>query len=256
MKPKQSIRHVGLSTLRAHDNNRDLSHERVEEMADSMREHGVLLPLVVTEHPTDLDCWLILDGHHRAAAARMAGLPTVPVVVRHDLDDTDEQLVVMLVANCQRQELSAIDRAEVLGQLRDRQGLTLAEVARRTGLSAGRISESLALLDLDQETRTRVRTGEVGVGTATRAVRQARKVQRTARAFGRPQAKPTDAVAVEGPHFGKQHPLAERVQKLCVHTDVRTGRVRPTVGGIACGQCWEQVIRTDELNRTATGERK
>lgn len=246
MKPKQSIRHLKLDQLIGHANNRDLVLERVEEMADSIREHGVLMPLVVTEHPTEIDRWLILDGHHRAAAARLAQLKVLPVVIRHDLDfDVDEQLVVMLVANCQRQELSAIDRAEMLGQLRDKQGMTLTEIARRTGLSVGWVGQSLALLELDQDTRTRVRTGEVGVGQASQAVRQVRASQRDTRlstATAARTARPR--VTVEAAHFTRKHPLAGRVEQLCVHQGVR-----PIVGGLGCGPCWEQAIRDDAISQ-------
>lgn len=255
VKPKQSIKHIPLDQLVAHSGNRDLTLETTSEMADSMREHGVISPLVVTEHPTEYDRWLILDGHHRAAAARLAGIRTVPCVIRHDLDgDTDEQLVVMLVANCQRQDLSAMDRAEMLGVLR-KQGLTMNEISRRTGLSAGRVSESLSLLELDADTRDRVREGAVGVGQATQAIRTVRAATRAAGPLtGKPQAK-RSTIAVEAAHFTSKHPLAERVRKACDHLDASAGTVRPTVGGLACGQCWERAIRDDELNKLAGGSR-
>lgn len=249
MKPKQSARHVALDLLVSHDNNRDLTPAATSEMADSMREHGVIQPLVVTEHPTEYDRWLILDGHHRAAAARLAGLRTVPCVIRHNLDeDPDEQLVVMLVANCQRAELAPMDRAEMLGVLRKR-GLTMAQVARRTGLSESRVSESLALLELDGETRERVREGEVGVGQATQAVREVRAQQRT---YGH-RAKPsTSGIKVEPAHFTTKHPLAKAVRSACDHNG--PSGVRPMVGGMGCGQCWEDVIRQDEIAKISTGQ--
>jgi len=255
VKPKQSIKHIALDQLIAHGSNRDLTLEATSDMADSMREHGVISPLVVTEHPTDYDRWLILDGHHRAAAARLAGIRTVPCVIRHDLDaDADEQLVVMLVANCQRTELAPMERAEMLGVLRDKRNFTLAEIARRTGLSASRVSESLSLLELDAETREAVRTGDVGVGTATQAIRQVRAANRTGALLGKPQAKRSKAITVEAAHFTSKHPLAGAVRKSCEHLDASAGTVRPTVGGIACGQCWERTIRDDERARIATGE--
>lgn len=254
MKPKQSIKHIPLDQLVAHGRNRDLTEQITDSMADSIREHGILMPLVVTEHPTDYDRWLILDGHHRATAARIAGVRTVPCVVRHGLDeDADEQLVVMLVANSQRAELSAMDRAEMLGVLRNKQGLTLAEIARRTGLSESRVSESLSLLELDSETREAVRTGDVGVGQATQAVRQVRAATRTGAAIGSaPKRRPR--ISVEAAHFSSKHQLATEVIAVCTHIDPGEGRLRPSVGGVGCGQCWERVIRADELSRISTGQ--
>lgn len=256
MKPKQSIQRIALGRLTGHPDNppERLDFESISELADSIREHGIIQPLVVTEHLTDPDRWTILAGHRRAAAARLAGLQQVPCVVRHGLDeDVDEQVVVMLVENCQRKDLAPMERAEMLGVLRDKQGLSLVEISRRTGLSASRVSESLSLLELDGETRERVRGGDVGVGQATQAIRQVHKARNVSR-LGRPQAKPTDHIAVEAAHFTTKHPLAEIVRKTCQHLDASAGTVRPPVGGQGCGQCWERAIRDDELNRISTGQ--
>lgn len=253
MKPKQSIQHVALGRLVNHPDNppERLDFESVSELADSIREHGILQPLVVTEHLTDPDCWTILAGHRRAAAARLAGLQQVPCVVRHGLDEAvDEQVVVMLVENCQRKDLAPMERAEMLGVLRDKQGLSLVEISRRTGLSASRVSESLSLLELDGETRERVRAGAVGVGQATQAVRQVRTAARNGSVVGKVQAKRPRKVSVEPAHFTNKHPLAQLVLRLCDHSSAH----RPMVGGVGCGQCWERVIRDDELNRIATGQ--
>jgi ParB family chromosome partitioning protein len=256
MKPKQSVRQIPLGQLVPHPDNPSnrIDPESVVELSLSIREHGIIEPLIVTEHLTEPDRWTILAGHRRLAAAKLANLTQVPCVIRHGLDeDIDEQRVVMLVENCQRKDLEPIARAEMLNTLRQR-GLTIAEVSRRTGLSEGRISESLALLDLDTETRDRVRSGEVGVGQAMQAIRQVRAANRGGARLGQPQAKRSTAVSVETAWFSSKHVLADQVRALCDHTDASTGRVRPTVGGLGCGQCWEAVIRADErTNPTGQG---
>lgn len=235
-KPRQSIKLVNLNQLVAHDDNRVLEESTVSEMADSIREHGVLMPIVVTEHPTEYDRWLILDGHHRAAAARLAGLRTVPAVVRHDLDgDAAEQLVIMLVANCQRKDLAPIERAEMYGKLRDK-GLSTVEIGRRTGTSQGSVSYFLSLLVLDDDSRELVRAGAVPVTEAIKAVREVRATDR--KRGGR--AKMGRPVVIEAAWFGKRHPLARRVAEACTHSQ------RPRIGDAGCGQCWEQAIRADE----------
>lgn len=233
--PKQSVRHLRIDHLIGHDRNiRDTLGE-LGELAASILEHGILQPLVVTEHPTEIDRWLILAGHRRAAAAGTAGLAAVPCVIRHGLDDDpDEQLVVMLVENCQRKDLGAIEKAEAFGVLR-RSGLSLNQIAKRTGISVGTISYYLTLLDLDSETRERVRRGEVQVTQATEAVRVARRSVRSSRGDGQPGRK----VRVEPAHFTPDHPLASAVRDSCSHT------TRPWVGQVGCGQCWDLVIRAD-----------
>lgn len=246
MKPKQSIRQIPIAYLIPHPDNptERLDPIGLAELSFSIREHGILEPLIVTEHLTEPDRWTILAGHRRFAASKLANLTQVPCVIRHGLDeDVDEQRVVMLVENCQRKDLEPMARAEMLNTLRKR-GLTIAEVSRRTGLSEARISESLALLDLDTDTRDRVRTGEVGVGQAMQAIRQVRAATRSATAIGRAPAKPK--VTAEAAHFTRKHPLAESAAARCTHRDASTGRIRPSVGAVACGQCWEQAIRDDE----------
>lgn len=236
--PKQSVRHIKLNCLVGHEHNRKLDPESLRELADSIREHGILQPLVVTEHPTEDDRWIILGGHRRASAARQVGHSAVPCVIRHNLDDTDEQLVVMLVENCQRKDLNAVEKAEAFGVLR-RRGLSLNEIARRTGLAEGTVSYYVSLLDLDAETRERVRRGEVQVSQATDAVKAARKSLRAAKGTGQPGRK----VHLEAAHFTPDHPLARAVRDTCDHT------ARPWVGQVGCGQCWELVIRTDVSQR-------
>lgn len=236
MKTKQTVRQVPLDRLTDHDANRELDHTTVADMANSIREHGILMPLVVTEHLLEFNRWLLLDGHHRAAAARLAGLKSVPVVVRHGLDeDKTEQLVVMLVANCQRKDLAPMERAEMYGRLRD-QGISASEIARRTGTQQGSVSYFLSLLELDDESRERVRAGAVPVKQAVDAIREVRADER--KTAGKPQRG--RKVVVEAVWLGKRHVLARRVSEACTH------RERPRVGDVGCGQCWEQVIRDDE----------
>lgn len=233
--PKQSVRHLRLDHLIAHSSNIRESLGELGELAASILEHGIIQPLVVTEHPTDPDRWLVLAGHRRAAAARTAGMVAVPCVIRHGLDeDQDEQLVVMLVENCQRKDLGAIEKAEAFGVLR-RRDLSLNQISKRTGLSVGTVSYYTSLLDLDSTTREAVRRGEVQVTHASQAVRTARRAVRATHGGGQPGRK----VKVEPAHFTATHPLSRAVRDSCDHTE------RPWVGQVGCGQCWETVIRAD-----------
>lgn len=250
MNPKTSLRYLPLERLTSHDDNRPVDRAKVREMAESIRQLGILTPLVVTEHLTDYNRWLILDGQHRAAAAQLVGKQQVLCSIRHGLDaDRDEQIIVMLVANCQRVEMNPMHRAEQFGVLR-RGGLTLDDIAKRGGFSASWVSECLALLDLDTDTRERVRAGDVGVGVAKAAVRQVRRAVRSGPAID--STAPRPAVNVAPAHFTRKHPLADAVRQTCDHINTSAGKVRPKVGGVGCGQCWEAVIRSDENSKEGT----
>jgi ParB family chromosome partitioning protein len=236
-KPRQTITHIKAELLTAHpDNIRDDLGD-LGDLARSIIEHGILQPITVTEHR--LGGFLILAGHRRFAAGRQAGLTSFPAIIRHDLTDHAEQLVVMLVENVQRRDLSPVEKAEALGALRHR-GVTPAEISRRTGIHASTVSSLLALLDLDEESRQNVRAGHLNAGDAIAAVREVRRAQRI-RMGGPTRGRP---VIAEPAHFNT-HPLLPLVSSICGHT------TRPKVGNtMCCGQCWEAVIRADATGQT------
>lgn len=238
-KPKQSARVLKLNHLIGHWGNPRADLADLAELTASIAEHGVIEPLIVTEHLTEPDRWLILAGHRRAAAAAAAGCAAVPCVIRHNLDDDlSEQLLVMVVENLQRADLQPMEKAELFERLRNR-GLAPSQIARRTGLSASTISGYLALLDLDDDSRDRVRTGQIPVAQARQAVRSVRKQDRAGKSARAGGGQPGRPVVVEAAHFTKRHPLAATVHEACTHSQ------RPKVGGVGCGQCWEASIRAD-----------
>jgi ParB family chromosome partitioning protein len=202
------------------------------ELADSVRVQGIVQPLVVQPAPGQPGRYQLLAGHRRLAAAKQARLEMVPCVVRSRAAGQSARVIeIMLVENCQRRDLSAIEKAEAMGALRDL-GMTAAQIAKRTGLSPSTVSYFLSLLDLDEATRARVAAGTVAVGAAVQAVRRTRRQSRGG-TTGRPaQAEPA--------WFTRRHPLAAAAAALCGHTR------RPQVGQIACGQCWERAIRDDQ----------
>ena len=120
----------------------DVDGSGVDELAASIRAQGVLQPLLITS------AGVVVAGHRRLAAARMAGLDQVPVVVR-DLDVVQQQ-EIMLVENLQRQDLSPVEEARAYRQLLDA-GHTTAQLARRLGVPAARVNARLVLLKLDEQ---------------------------------------------------------------------------------------------------------
>jgi ParB family chromosome partitioning protein len=209
----------------------------IEETAGSVLAHGILQPLVVEPMPGMPGHWRILGGHRRLAAAKAAGLKTVPITVREPGQAEPEEL--MLIENCHRRDLSIMDKAEAMGALRSK-GHSVARIAKSTGFAEATVYSYTALLDLDARTRAMVRDGRLSAADALAGVRAARKRRR--KKEGRPSVGPL----WEPDHFTGSHQLARKARALC---DAREHTARRRVGKVACGQCWETVIRQDE--RTA-----
>jgi ParB family chromosome partitioning protein len=130
----------------------DVDGSGLDELAASISTQGVLQPLLVTPEG------VVVAGHRRLAAARMAGLEEVPVVVR-DLDPVQQQ-EIMLVENLQRQDLSAVEEARAYRRLLEA-GHTTAQLARRVGAPAARINARLVLLKLDHQVQWMFHRGDL-----------------------------------------------------------------------------------------------
>jgi ParB family chromosome partitioning protein len=115
--------------------------EDLTELADSIKEHGILQPLLVTRAP---DGYQLIAGERRWRAARLAGLPTVPVVVRDVA--ANEVLELAVVENVQRADLNPLEEAVAYQELIDRFELTQEEVAKRVGKSRVAVSNTVRLL--------------------------------------------------------------------------------------------------------------
>jgi ParB family chromosome partitioning protein len=117
--------------------------EPLGELAESIRLHGVLQPILVRKLA---DGYELIAGERRWRAARLAGLTAVPAVVRSSTGD-DEQLVLGLIENLQRADLDPIEEARGLRRLTNEFGLTHEEVAQRIGKHRVSVTQSLRLLD-------------------------------------------------------------------------------------------------------------
>jgi len=142
---------------------RDLARSELEELAESIREHGVLQPLVVTP-ASDGNGYLLIAGERRLEAARLIGLETVPVVVR--VADERQSLVLALVENLQREDLHPLESAEGYRQLVEDFGLSHEEVAKRVGKSRSTVSNTLRLLRLPASVRQALGAGRLSEGHA------------------------------------------------------------------------------------------
>lgn len=132
------------------------------ELSDSIREHGVIQPLLV--RPMADGSYRLVAGERRYRAARMAGLTEVPVTVREMSDE--EESIFALIENLQREDLNAIEEAEGLKRLIDSFGLTQEQAAARVGKSRTAVTNSLRLLNLPEEITALVKDGKVSMGHA------------------------------------------------------------------------------------------
>ena len=131
------------------------------ELADSIRRHGVLQPLLVSEDGAG--GYLVIAGERRWRAARAAGLKTVPAVIRERLGARDE-LALALVENLQRRDLSALEEARAFEHLRSEHGLSQAEIANQVGMDRSTIANALRLLRLPERIQEMVESGLLSAG--------------------------------------------------------------------------------------------
>ena len=132
------------------------------DLADSIREYGVLQPLVV--RPMTDGSYQLVAGERRWRAARMAGLSEVPVVVR-ELSDV-QTMELALIENLQREDLNAIEEAAGYKELMEKFGFTQEQVSARVGKSRPVVTNALRLLNLPPEVLTMVETGQISAGHA------------------------------------------------------------------------------------------
>jgi ParB family chromosome partitioning protein len=136
--------------------------EPLGELAESIRLHGVLQPLLVRR---SADGYELIAGERRWRAARLAGLNAVPAVVRSDTSN-DAQLVLGLIENLQRADLDPIEEARGLKRLTDEFGLTHDEVAQRIGKHRVSVTQSLRLLGGCAAVQSSVAAGAITAGHA------------------------------------------------------------------------------------------
>ncbi len=140
----------------------DFDDEALGKLSDSIKQHGVLQPLLV--RPLESGGYQIIAGERRWRAARMAGLDEVPVVVK-ELDEKGA-MELALVENLQRENLNPVEEALGYKELIDKYSYTQEQVAQVVNKSRPAVANSLRLLSLDEKTLKMVREGEISVGHA------------------------------------------------------------------------------------------
>ena len=141
----------------------NIEDQSLEELAASIREHGILQPLIVT---ADLITgqYSLIAGERRLRAARLAGLQQVPVIIRQVTDQ--ERLELALIENVQRSDLTPLETAEAYFQLSEEFGMAHDEIALRVGKSRVSVTNTLRLLKLAEPVRIALAEGKITEGHA------------------------------------------------------------------------------------------
>lgn len=143
---------------------KDFDIASLQVLADSIREHGVIQPILVRERMEEPGRYEIVAGERRYRAAEMAGLDEVPVVVMSG--DDLEVAKVSLIENVQRKDLNPVEEALAYQALIDRFGLTQEQVATQAGKNRSTITNMLRLLELPEEVLALLRDGKLSMGHA------------------------------------------------------------------------------------------
>ncbi len=138
-------------------------HAELESLVISIREHGIIQPLIARALPDNT--FELIAGERRLRAAQMLGLTSVPVIIREAADDRDK-LLVALVENINREDLNAIDEAQAYAQLADEFNLTQDEIARRVGKARPTIANMMRLLKLPGDMQKAVIEGRISAAQA------------------------------------------------------------------------------------------
>lgn len=141
---------------------REFHPEELEELVASVKEFGILQPLVVTEKPNGM--YELIAGERRLRSAREAGLKKVPVIVRTASEQ--EKLELALIENIQRADLSPIEEAHSYAKLMEEFGLTQERVAERVGKSRSSVANTLRLLNLPAEMQLALSDGRISASMA------------------------------------------------------------------------------------------
>ncbi|HEY0010819.1 MAG TPA: ParB/RepB/Spo0J family partition protein [Candidatus Paceibacterota bacterium] len=150
----------------------DFDEERLKSLAESIRQYGVLQPLVVTRDEREKadgglqTTYQLIAGERRLRASKLIGLREVPVVIRQGEQSDKMKLELAIIENLQREDLNAIDRAKALAQLAESFGISHAEIAAKIGRSREYVSNSIRLLALPEAIQQAVVGKEITEGHA------------------------------------------------------------------------------------------
>jgi ParB family chromosome partitioning protein len=160
-----ALAHIPLDRISAnpYQPRKIFNEQSLDDLARSVREHGIVQPLVVSR--TADNRYRLIAGERRFRAAQKAGLQSVPAVIK-DLQKEGDALQIALIENIQREDLNPIEEANAYHQLHDEFGLTQEEISRRVGKERSTVANFLRLLKLPETVKQRLATGQLSMGHA------------------------------------------------------------------------------------------
>jgi ParB family chromosome partitioning protein len=158
------VRKISVSVLipNPHQPRTSFDEEALSQLADSIKQYGILQPLVVTPH--DQDKYVIIAGERRWRAARLAGESKVPAIVRTTKEL--ERLEIALVENVQRVDLSPLEQAMSIERLHQQFSMTYEAIAKRLGKASSTVNNIVRLLQLPEEAQRALGEGKIFEGHA------------------------------------------------------------------------------------------
>lgn len=163
-----------IETDRIHPNpyqpRREFDEQKLNELAESIRQYGLLQPITVTRKETELENgglsvgYELISGERRLRAAKIAGLVQIPAIIRTAEDTEQMKLELAIIENLQREDLNAIDRAHAFKRLIDEFQFRHVDVGRRIGKSREYVSNSLRVLALPEEIQQAIGRNEISEG--------------------------------------------------------------------------------------------
>ncbi|HNW32951.1 MAG TPA: ParB/RepB/Spo0J family partition protein [Candidatus Dojkabacteria bacterium] len=133
------------------------------QIADSIREHGIVQPLIITRK-RDSDRYYLIAGERRLRASQLAGFKTVPVVIKDS--SPQEMLELAIIENVQRQDLNPIEEASAYKQMQDEFGMSHDEIAKRVGFNRVTITNKIRLLNIPEPVKEDILNGKLSEGHA------------------------------------------------------------------------------------------
>ena len=203
---------------------------KLEELAQSIREHGVLQPVIVRAIGDGR--YELIAGERRWRASQQAGCPTIPALVRELSDAASSEIA--LIENVQREDLDPVDRSDAVCQLASVFGLSQEQIAERIGLERSTVANLMRLRDLSEPVRALIRRGGLGVGHA-KALLGADPLQR-------------EALAERAAEEGWSVRVLEREAKRT--RDAASVPEAPTLSGSASDEDASHRAQIEELERS------
>ncbi len=149
---------------------RFFDEQKLKDLSDSIRQYGVLQPLVVTQREQQREDgglsvqYELIAGERRLRASKMAGVSLVPVIIRDDEESEQMKLELAIIENLQREDINPIERARAFSQLAEHFGLKHAEIAHKVGRSREYVSNTIRLLLLPEEMQQALSEGKINEG--------------------------------------------------------------------------------------------